>query len=267
MTATERPAVQYIGVSTKMYLGYGQSLAWLEGIREQLLLRQHEQRGAGSSAVKAFVAPSFPVLESAQRILQDTGCQLAAQNCAANDGAVTGEVSAAMLRELGVHIVELGHAERRADFGESDTVVTAKVRATATAGLQPLLCIGEPQRVDAPQAAQYCLDQIASALALGSEHNIDPSTVLFAYEPVWAIGAAKPASADHINAVLHLVREQLTRSGKPVVLIYGGSAGPGLLPRLPEADGLFLGRFAHDPANFGAVLDEARARQIHLETS
>ena len=265
MSTIIRPESQYIGVSTKMYLGYAQSLAWLEGIREQLLA--HDAPAAATSELIAFVAPSFPVLESAARILRGTGCQLAAQNCAVTAGAVTGEVSAGLLAELGVQIVELGHAERRADFGEDDRVVAAKVRAATASGLRPLLCIGELEHGDAPSAARQCLQQISAALGSGTTEVIDPSSVLFAYEPVWTIGAAAPATAEHINAVLRIIRKELTRSEKPVALIYGGSAGPGLLPRLPEADGLFLGRFAHDPANFGAVLDEARARQIHLETS
>ena len=265
MSTIIRPASQYIGVSTKMYLGYAQALTWLEGMREQLLAR--DAAAAATPEVIAFAAPSFPVLESAARILHGTGCQVAAQNCAATTGAATGEVSAGMLAELGVHIVELGHAERRADFGEDDAVVAAKVRAATAAGLRPLLCIGELEPGDAPSAARQCLQQISAALGSGTAEEIEPSSVLFAYEPVWAIGAAQPASAEHINAVLRMIRKELTRSEQPVALIYGGSAGPGLLPRLPEADGLFLGRFAHDPANFGAVLDEARARQFHLENS
>lgn len=264
MSTIIRPDCQYIGVSTKMYLGYEQSLAWLAGIREQLLSRTAQ--GPDSSKVIAFIAPSFPVLESASRILHGTGSQLAAQNCAASDGAATGEVSAGMLAELGVQIVELGHAERRADLGEDDAVVATKVRAATAAGLRPLLCIGELEHGDAASAARQCLDQVSAALSSGTNQEIDPSSVLFAYEPVWAIGALQPASAEHINAVLRIIRKELTYGNKPVVLIYGGSAGPGLLPRLPEADGLFLGRFAHDPVNFGAVLNEARARQFHLET-
>src|SRR5690606_2597669 len=190
MSTIIRPDSQYIGVSTKMYLGSEQSLAWLAGIREQLLARTAE--GPESSKAIAFIAPSFPVLESAARILHGTGSQLAAQNCAAKDGAATGEVSAGMLAELGVQIVELGHAERRADFGEDDAVVAAKVRAATAAGLRPLLCIGELEHGDAASAARQCLDQVSAALGSGTDQEIDPSSVLFAYEPVWAIGAAQP---------------------------------------------------------------------------
>ncbi|GHC99126.1 triose-phosphate isomerase family protein [Zhihengliuella salsuginis] len=278
MATIDRPDAVYVGVSTKMYLGYERSLAWLEGLRRELLARGEGTprttadgapgtTASGGMDAIPFAAPSYPVLESAARILDGTGCRLAAQNCAVGDGAATGEVSAGMLAELGVRIVEIGHAERRADFGEDDAVVAAKVRSATAAGLTPLLCVGELRRGGPGEAAADCLRQIAAALGTGTEAGTDPASVLFAYEPVWAIGATEPASPAHVNAVLALVRERLTVPGRPVTLIYGGSAGPGLLPRLPEADGLFLGRFAHDPANFGAVLDEARARRPRLETT
>lgn len=277
MRAIDRPGAVYVGVSTKMYLGYERSLAWLEGVRRELLARSEETPGTttggapgttapGGLGAIPFVAPSYPVLESAARILDGTGCRLAAQNCAVGDGAATGEVSAGMLAELGVGIVEIGHAERRTGFGEDDAVVAAKVRAATAAGLTPLLCVGELQRGGADAAADDCLRQIAAALGAGAGDGIDPASVLIAYEPVWAIGAAEPASPEHVNAVLATIRAHLTVPDRPVTLIYGGSAGPGLLPLVPEADGLFLGRFAHDPANFGAVLDEARARRPRLET-
>lgn len=265
MTTTPRPDSVFIGVSTKMYLGYQQSIQWLEAMRQELLERKADV-AAGTPKVVPFIAPSFPVLESASKILADTGCLLAAQNCAVSDGALTGEVSAGMLAELGVQVVEIGHAERRAGYGETDSVVAAKMQAAAQSGLTALLCIGEPEPGAAEDAAAYCLAQISSALGTGTTAEISAGSVLFAYEPVWAIGAAQPASAEFINAVLALIRRELSTPDAPVTLIYGGSAGPGLLPRLPEADGLFLGRFAHNPANFGAVLDEARVRQNHVET-
>ncbi|WP_221584852.1 triose-phosphate isomerase family protein [Microbacterium sp. G2-8] len=247
-----RPLV--IGVSTKMYLGYARSLAWLDGVRRELLSRQLD-------GVETFVAPSFPLLESAARILDETGCRIAAQNCAGfvgmdrAGGAATGEVPAGMLAELGVRIVEIGHAERRALFGETDEVVAAKTRAALAAGLTPLLCIGETAHGSPEEAAAVCLAQADATLG-----DADPASVLFAYEPVWAIGAADPADPAHVGDVLVRIRTRLARrSSGAVRIIYGGSARPGLLPRLPEADGLFLGRFAHDPVNFGAVLDDALA--------
>jgi len=240
----------YVGVSTKMYLGYQASLRWLSEVRSVV----DERPGlAGKSPVRVFVIPSFPVLETAGRILAGSPVLLGAQNCAWGDGPLTGEVSPGMLAELGVTLVELGHAERRKLFAEDDAVVARKVRAAVGHSLTPLLCIGEPDRLDAGAAAAFCVGQVRSAT------DGDPallSRLVLAYEPVWAIGAQEPAPPQHVNAVLAQIRAEL---GADCPLIYGGSAGPGLLPQLPAADGLFLGRFAHDAANLGRVLDEALA--------
>jgi len=243
----------YVGVSTKMYLGYQASLRWLSEVRSIV----DDRPGLGDSAqggpVRVFVIPSFPVLEPAGRILVGSPVLLGAQNCAWGDGPLTGEVSPGMLAELGVSLVEIGHAERRKLFAEDDAVVARKVRAAVGHSLTPLLCIGEPDRLDAGAAAAFCVAQAHAAT------DGDPallSRVVLAYEPVWAIGAQEPAPPQHVNAVLAQIRAEL---GADCPLIYGGSAGPGLLPQLPAADGLFLGRFAHDAANLGRVLDEALA--------
>lgn len=242
---------QYVGVSTKMYLGYRQSLDWMDGIRAEVLARP-----ALAGAVHTFVAPSYPVLESAQRTFCGTGVSIGAQNCSAGTGALTGEVSAGLLAELGVGLVELGHAERRRLFGEDDAVVAAKLASAVDAGLTPLLCIGEPERTSPQEAAAFCRGQAEAALG-----STETDAVIFAYEPVWAIGATEPAPADYVNDVVIRLRALLDQGGgHGTRIIYGGSAGPGLLPQLDAVDGLFLGRFAHKPRNFGLVLDEALAR-------
>jgi triosephosphate isomerase len=156
-----------------------------------------------------------------------------------------------MLAELGVSLVEIGHAERRRLFAEDDAVVARKVRAAVGHSLTPLLCIGEPDKLDAGAAADFCVGQV---LAATEGDSALPSRLVLAYEPVWAIGAQEPAPPQHVNAVLTRIRGAL---GPGCPIIYGGSAGPGLLPQLPAADGLFLGRFAHDAANLARVLDEA----------
>ena len=240
----------YIGVSTKMYLGYQASLRWLSEVRS---LVDDRPGLAKDSQLRVFVIPSFPVLEQAARILAGSPVLLGAQNCAWGDGPLTGEVSPGMLAELGVTLVEIGHAERRRLFAEDDAVVALKVRAAVGHSLTPLLCIGEPDMLDAGAAADFCVRQVHAAT--GGDPGLLRRLVL-AYEPVWAIGADAPAPPHHVNAVLTLIRAAL---GEDCPLIYGGSAGPGLLPQLPAADGLFLGRFAHDAANLGRVLDEAVA--------
>ncbi len=242
----------YIGVSTKMYLGYQASLRWLSEVRAVVDARPALATAQG---LRVFVIPSFPVLAEARNVLAGSPVLLGAQNCAWADGPLTGEVSPGMLAELGVSLVEIGHAERRALFGEDGAIVARKVRAAVDAGLTPLLCIGEPGRASPADAADFCLRQARSAA--GGDDSLLPRLVL-AYEPVWAIGADQPAEPAYVNAVVALIRERL---GAPCPIIYGGSAGPGLLPQLTAADGLFLGRFAHNAANLGRVLDEALVRQ------
>jgi triosephosphate isomerase len=245
-----------------MYLGYHASLRWLSDVHRLVAKRESSLANA---RVQLFVVPSFPLLEQAVRTFADTSVWVGAQNCAWGDGALTGEVSAALLDEMGVRIVEIGHAERRSLFHEHDAIIAQKAAVARAAGLMPLLCVGEPERCSAEDAAQYCLEQVRAAVELASETTGNtPEPVLIAYEPVWAIGAADPAPVDYVNDVISLLRTAL---GVPVGIIYGGSAGPGLLPRLPAADGLFLGRFAHDPANLARVLDETIVGRPELQES
>lgn len=245
----------YVGVSTKMYMGYGASLDWLRNLRHEVDSRP----GLAAGRVVPFVIPSFPVLPAAADILAGSGVVLGAQNAGWADGPWTGEVAPSMLAELGVGLVELGHAERRKHFAEDDAMVARKVAAAVTAGIRPLLCVGEPGHSTPATAAQFVHEQIAAAVAGNWEAA---SSMIIAYEPVWAIGAPEPADAGYISGVVHALRGLLVQHGlAELPIIYGGSAKPGLLPELNHVSGLFLGRFAHDAVNFGAVLDEALALQ------
>lgn len=240
-----------VGVSTKMYLGYRDSLEWLGQLRHEMDARPALTCGR----VVPFVIPSFPVLPAAATLLAGSGLLLGAQNCGWADGPWTGEVSPSMLAELGVQLVEIGHAERRRHFGEDDAMIARKVRAAAVAGLTPLLCVGERDCGNAASAADFVYRQIRSAVE--GEWDV-ASGMVIAYEPVWAIGAAEPAAPGYVSDVVRHLRGQLAASGvNNLPVIYGGSAKPGLLPTLDGVSGLFLGRFAHNSANFGAVLDEA----------
>ena len=251
--AAPRPLTQYIGVSTKAYFGYERTLDWLTDVRDIVLARP----GLAAAGVVPFVIPSDPTLPEAIRILAGTGVVVGAQDVAWGDGPLTGEVPATMLTELGVGIVELGHAERRALFGEDDAAIARKHRAAAAAGLTSLLCVGERDRIDPDTAAGVCFAQVAAVLP-----DDQAAPLLLAYEPVWAIGAPQPAAPGHVNAVVDALRRRVESAwpGLQFGIVYGGSAGPGLLADLDAVDGLFLGRFAHDARNLGTVLDEASAR-------
>ncbi|MCR1160823.1 triose-phosphate isomerase [Paenarthrobacter sp. UW852] len=245
------PDVLYIGVSTKMYMGYAHSLAWLE----QLVAEVDARPALAAGRVVPFVIPSFPVLPAAAPMTAGSPLLLGAQNCGWADGPWTGEVSPSMLAELGVGLVEVGHAERRRHFAEDDRVVALKVSAAVDAGLTPLLCVGEPNMVEPETAAETVFRQITSAV---SADWSAAAKLVIAYEPVWAIGAPEPASAAYVSRVVAALRDSLGQQGLGgLPIIYGGSAKPGLLPQLTGVSGLFLGRFAHDATNFGLVLDEA----------
>ncbi|WP_427133579.1 triose-phosphate isomerase family protein [Pseudarthrobacter sp. S9] len=247
-----------VGVSTKMYLGYRDSLAWLEQLRHEVDTRP----ALAAGRVVPFVIPSFPVLASAAGLLAGSPLLLGAQNCGWADGPWTGEVAPSMLAELGVRLVEIGHAERRRHFREDDSMVALKVRAADDAGLAPLLCVGEHDAGQPAAAAEFVYRQFESAVD-GDWDLAGRLTV--AYEPVWAIGAAEPAAAAYVSDVVRQLRGHLASAGlADVPVIYGGSAKPGLLPTLGGVSGLFLGRFAHDPANFGRVLDEALLLAGHV---
>ncbi|WP_308170173.1 triose-phosphate isomerase family protein [Acrocarpospora catenulata] len=247
-----------IGVSLKMYFGYDQTVRWCRTVADRL--GGHPAlRGGGA---RLFVLPAFPAIAPAAAAFRDTPIAVGAQNLSAADsGAFTGEVSGAMVREAGARYVEVGHAERRALFGEDESTVAAKTAAALRNGLVPVLCLGEDRRMPAADAAAECVRQLSSALHAADRQGLG-GMVVVAYEPVWAIGAERPAGEDHITAVCAVLRQAVTarhgRAGSTV--IYGGSAGPGLLTRVAGAvDGLFLGRFAHDPGALESVIDEAGA--------
>ncbi|SDW02910.1 triosephosphate isomerase [Arthrobacter sp. cf158] len=245
------PGTLLVGVSTKMYMGYAESLAWLE----QLLVEVDARPALAAGRVVPFVIPSFPVLPEAARLVDGTPLMVGAQNCSWADGPWTGEVSPSLLAELGVGLVEIGHAERRRYFGEDEAMIALKVRAAVDAGLTPLLCVGEREDSEPQAAAHTVFRQIKAAVS--GDWSVAHRLVI-AYEPVWAIGAPEPASAGYVAGVAAALRELLAPHGVAgIPVIYGGSAKPGLLPQLEGVSGLFLGRFAHDAANFGRVLDEA----------
>jgi triosephosphate isomerase (TIM) len=241
-----------VGVSLKMYFGHADARRWFDHVAE--LAAAHPAVAGGR--VECFVIPTYLQVLPALEAFRGTRVAIGAQDVATEDaGAFTGEVSAAELVEVGVQLTEIGHAERRRLFGETHDVVRAKTAAALRNGLTPVLCLGEVEQREATDAATEVVSQLQAALS-----GAPAGRVIVAYEPVWAIGAAEPAPAAHIATVARALRDALDaladREGSTV--IYGGSAGPGLLTTLGDAvDGLFLGRFAHDPAALAAVLDEA----------
>ncbi|WP_285723954.1 triose-phosphate isomerase family protein [Psychromicrobium xiongbiense] len=249
----------WVGVSLKMYFSHARAASWCAQIAE--IARTHPATAGPDAPVKLFVIPSFPSIPAALAVAGDA-VLVGGQDLATEDvGAYTGEVSGAELAELGCRVVEVGHAERRRLFGETEDVVAAKTLAALRNRLAPVLCIGEADVADPEAAAAECIRQIDSALSLARESGIG-GQIIVAYEPHWAIGAAIPASDEHIRRVCMLIRAHLDASSdlSQAAIIYGGSAGPGLLTSIGDSvDGVFLGRFAHDASAVRSVLDEALA--------
>jgi triosephosphate isomerase len=239
-----------VGVSLKMYFGPERARGWFGRVAE--LARTHPAVRGGR--VELFVAPSFVSIPAALDTFAGTGVVVGAQDLFWEDaGAFTGEVSGAELAELGVGVVEVGHAERRRLFGETDAAVALKTAAALRNGITPVLCVGEAIETSAASASAETIAQLEAALSCAPDGR-----VIVAYEPVWAIGAERPAAPGHISAVSSALRGAISEARPGSVVIYGGSAGPGLLRELGgSVDGIFLGRFAHDVAALAAVLDEA----------
>jgi triosephosphate isomerase len=246
-----------LGTSTKMYFTHERTLAWCRSVAE--IARRHPATVGGRAGL--FVVPGYLSVAGALSALGGAA-MVGAQDLATEDfGPYTGEVSGAQLAELGCSLVEVGHAERRRLFGEDDAVVRAKTAAALRNGLVPLVCVGEAHRLDPEAAAQECIRQLDDALASAGASGLS-GRIIAAYEPQWAIGAPQPADPEYIRAVCAPLRDHVR--GLPAhggsAVIYGGSAGPGLLTQIADsADGLFLGRFAHDPAAVEAILDEVLA--------
>lgn len=244
-----------IGSSLKMYFGHQRTLEWVRAVAD--ICAHHPATTGGT--VQFFVIPTFPSILGVVELAGPAGIAVGAQDLHWEDaGPFTGEVSGTELAEVGCTMVEVGHAERRALFGETDATVARKTLAGLRNGLAPLLCVGEPDRGSPEQAAAFCIRQLESGLALARAAGVG-GRLLVAYEPIWAIGAAEPAAPEYVSAVCRALRDHLGDDElfPQAQVIYGGSAGPGLLPRIAaDVDGMFLGRFAHDPNAVRQILDE-----------
>lgn len=240
-----------------MYFDTAQAAEWCAAVAE--LARRHDALTSGTVAL--FVLPSFTALTTAIDIFAGTSVSVGAQDLFWEDhGAFTGEVNGADLRGVGCTLVEIGHAERRRILGETDNIIGKKLAAAVRNSLVPVLCVGEVEQCSVVEAGEWCIRQLETIL---DSRSAGASPMLVAYEPEWAIGAERAASITHVSGVSARLREWLSlRPGlEKSRVIYGGSAGPGLLAQLGYAvDGLFLGRFAHDPLSLERVLDDALLR-------
>jgi triosephosphate isomerase (TIM) len=195
-----------------------------------------------------LVCPPFPYLMETGRLLKDTGVALGAQSvCAEAQGAFTGEVSAAMLKDVGCGYVLVGHSERRQLFGESDSLVARKFVAAQGQGLVPVLCVGETlEEREADQTTSVVARQLEAVLAVSGVQALERAVI--AYEPIWAIGTGRTASPDQAQEVHAMIRAKVTERdatiGGSVRILYGGSVKASNAQELfamPDIDGGLVG--------------------------
>lgn len=204
-------------------------------------------------------------LETALTLTEGTGVKIGAENCHwAESGAFTGEISAEMLRELGVQYVIIGHSERRQYFGETDETVAKRLRAVLNAGLSGILCVGETlEQREAGITEEVIAIQVKKALAGVTAEEL--RRVILAYEPVWAIGTGRTATEEQAGEVNGFIRGLLARLyGEAVAegttIQYGGSMNAknatGLLAQ-PDIDGGLIGGASLKAPDFAAIVAAA----------
>ncbi len=198
---------------------------------------------AAPSHVSLLICPPFTLLDRFATALKGSGIALGAQDCHATpEGAHTGDIAAPMLAEAGATHVILGHSERRENHGETNAVVKAKAEAAQTAGLIPIICVGETDaQRDAGEAEHVVRTQLAHSLPANFAGII-------AYEPVWAIGTGRTPTEADVTAMHTAIRAalaaQLGTTGQSINILYGGSVKPGnaaSLLALPEVGGALVG--------------------------
>ena len=205
-----------------------------------------------------LICPPATVIAALREALGDAPVALGGQDChAAEKGAHTGDVAAAMLADLGCRYVIVGHSERRAAHHESDAAVADKAGAAQAAGLIPIVCLGETA---AQRRAGETLAVVARQLAGSLPAALDLEGCVVAYEPVWAIGSGATPSSDEIAEVHQHLRARLVErnraAGAQVRLLYGGSAKPanaGAIVRIPAVDGLLVGGASLAADDFWAI--------------
>lgn len=224
-----------------------------------------EELLAGNSKnekAKVVVCPPFTSLYIAGKMLENSPIALGAQDMSEHQsGAFTGDVAANMLLTMGVQYVILGHSERRQYHAEDDRLVNAKAKTALSAGLTPIICVGETlQQREKGQTEQVVGQQVDGTLAGLSPDLIAKSVI--AYEPVWAIGTGKTATPEMAQVVHKLIRGKVAEVAKEAAetlpILYGGSVKPnnaGGLMSQPDIDGALVGGASLKAADFVEIIN------------
>jgi len=218
--------------------------------------------GVGQVACDIAVCVPAPYLAAVAGLVKGSAIAVGAQDVSAHDaGAYTGEVSAGMLRDLGVRYAIVGHSERRQYHGETDVVVATKAQKALAAGITPIVCVGETlQEHEAGMTEEVVKRQLAAVIHTNG-HCI--SEIVVAYEPVWAIGTGKTASPEQAQQVHAVLRAQLhaaTQHSDRVQILYGGSMNAANAAQLlgqPDIDGGLVGGASLKAPDFLSIIAAA----------
>ena len=246
---------KFVAGNWKMYKTAAEGAALATAIRNGLRLRPN---------VEVAVCPPFTALQAVGRAIAGSPVALGAQNLHPDpEGAHTGEISAAMLKEHGCVYVILGHSERRREFGETDAFINAKARAALAAGLTPIVCVGETREErEAGRTEAVLTAQVQGSLeGLGGQL---PALVI-AYEPVWAIGTGLTATPEQAQSAHAHIRRLLAGLGGETAaaqtrILYGGSVKPDNAADLfsqPDIDGGLIGGASLKADSFLAIVHSA----------
>ena len=239
----------YIAANWKMNKTVAEASEFVDALLPRIAATQHD----------VVICPPFTALAEVVERRRGTAVKVAAQNMHEGEsGAFTGEISAAMLEELDVEAVVLGHSERRQYFNETDEALAQKVPAALAAALEPILCVGESEEArDGGQTEEVLERQLQADLADVSDEDV--AKVVIAYEPIWAIGTGKVATPDQAQEACAFIRDVLRARGAAaddVRILYGGSVKPANaaeLFALVDVDGGLVGGASLDPGDFGEI--------------
>ena len=216
----------------------------------------------GITTVDIAVCPTFVYLQTVADALGDSNIKVGSQNVYfESNGAFTGEISTDMLKDVGCTYAIIGHSERRHVIGETDELINKKLLATIKSGLLPILCVGELlEEREQEKTAEVVTSQIKAGLASVSTEEM--SNVTIAYEPVWAIGTGKTATAEQAQQVHAMIRDLLAEmfdadTAQKIRIQYGGSAKPANTAELmanPDVDGLLVGGASLKVDDFAAMI-------------
>jgi triosephosphate isomerase (TIM) len=226
------------------------------------LARKVAEAAADRGERQVMLAPPFTALAAVAEAIRDSGLILAAQNlCWAPQGAFTGEISPLMLKEVGGSMAILGHSERRQLFGETDELINRRVTGALAHDITPILCLGE-QLADREAGRTMAILERQLRLGLKEITLSDPSRLVIAYEPVWAIGTGRTASAAQAQEAHAFIRRQLgglfeKNIASQIRILYGGSVNPDNIDTLmsqEDIDGALVGGAALQPDSFSRII-------------